>query len=104
LIEEIVGDITDDVRVDEDDIKPIRQNEYLVDGSTRIDDVNETLGTELECDEIETIGGYVLTILGRFPEKGEVIDDVKNSGIKFVVENIDKNRIELLKLERLATE
>jgi putative hemolysin len=104
LIEEIVGDIIDDVRIDEEEIKPIRNNEYLVDGSTRIDDVNDTLGIELVCDDIETIGGYVLTLLGRFPTKGEVIDDNENSGIKFVVENIDKNRIELLKLEKLTAE
>jgi putative hemolysin len=104
LIEEIVGDIIDDVRTDEEEIKPIRKNEYLVDGGTRIDDVNDTLGTELVCDDIETIGGYVLTLLGRFPVKGEVIDDKENSGIKFVVENMDKNRIELLKLEKLSAE
>lgn len=100
LIEEIVGDIIDDVRADEDEIKSIRNDQFLVDGSTRIDDVNEKLGTELNCDDIETIGGYVLSLLGRFPEKGEVIDDTQASGIKFVVENMDKNRIELLRLEK----
>ncbi len=95
LIEEIVGDIIDEIRDDEEEITPIREDEYLVDGSTKLDDVNEALGTDFENDDIESIGGYVLAILGRFPDKGEIVED-KNA--KFYIEEIDKNRIEKLKI------
>ncbi len=95
LIEEIVGDIIDEIRDDEEEITSIKKDEYLVDGSTKLDDVNEALGTELENDDIESIGGYVIAIIGRFPEKGEVIED---DTVRFCIEEIDKNRIEKLKI------
>ncbi len=95
LIEEIVGDIIDEIRDDEEEITSIKEDEYLVDGSTRLDDVNEILGTDFENDEIESIGGYVIAIIGRFPDKGEVVED---ENAKFYIEEIDKNRIEKLKI------
>lgn len=95
LIEEIVGDIIDEIRDDEEEITTIKEDEYLVDGSTKLDDVNETLGTDFENDDIESIGGYVIAIIGRFPDKGEVVEDEK---AKFYIEEIDKNRIEKLKI------
>ena len=95
LIEEIVGNIIDDTRDDEEDIVKIKDEEFIVNGATRLDDVNDILETDFENDEIESIGGYVISIIGRFPEKGEVIDDEKAS---FVIEKIDKNRIEKLRI------
>ena len=95
LIEEIVGDIIDDERDDEEEIQSISENEFLVDGSTKLDDVNDKLNTDFENDDIESIGGYVIALIGRFPEKGEVVDD---NDVKFYIEEIDKNRIVKLKI------
>lgn len=95
LIEEIVGDIIDETRDDEEEIQFIQEGEFLVDGSTKLDDVNDTLGTDFENDDIESIGGYVIAIIGRFPEKGEIVEDEK---AKFYIEEIDKNRIVKLKI------
>lgn len=95
LIEEIVGNIIDDTRDDEEDIVKIKDDEFIVNGATKLDDVNDILETDFENDEIESIGGYVISIIGRFPEKGEVIDDEKAG---FVIEKIDKNRIEKLRV------
>ena len=95
LIEEIVGDIIDDERDDEEEIQTISENEFLVDGSTKLDDVNDKLGTDFENDDIESIGGYVIALIGRFPEKGEIVED---NNVKFYIEEIDKNRIVKLKI------
>ncbi|MDO4301621.1 MAG: hemolysin family protein [Clostridia bacterium] len=95
LIQEIVGDIIDEERDDEEEIQSINDGEYLVDGSTKLDDVNDVLGTDFENDDIESIGGYVIAIIDRFPEKGEVVED---TAAKFFIEEIDKNRIVKLKI------
>ena len=95
LIQEIVGDIIDEARDDEEEIQMLEEGQFLVDGSTKLDDVNDTLGTDFENDDIESIGGYVIAIIGRFPEKGEVIED---EFAEFYIEEIDKNRIEKLKI------
>lgn len=95
LIQEIVGDIIDEVRDDEEEIQPINDIEFLVDGSTKLDDVNDKLGTDFVNDDIESIGGYVIAIIGRFPEKGEIVED---ECAKFCIEEIDKNRIVKLKI------
>ncbi len=96
IVEEIVGDISDEYDEDEDlGIKVIKEDEYLVNGSVRIDDLNDLIGTKMESEEFDSIGGFVLGILGRFPEKNE---EVSFENIKFIIEEIDKNRIEKIRI------
>lgn len=95
LIEEIVGDIIDSERDDEEEIQKISDNEFLIYGSTKLDDVNDVLGTDFENDDIESIGGYVIAIIDRFPKKGETVEMGR---AKFCIDEIDKNRIEKLRI------
>lgn len=96
LLEEIVGEIDDEYDDDtETDIQVIKTNEYIVSGSYRIDELNEHIGTEIESDEFDSIGGYLIGILGTFPENNEVIE---SDNIKFIVEEVDKNRIKKIRL------
>lgn len=96
LLEEIVGEIDDEFDEDrETDIETIRKNEYMVSGSYRLDDLNDNIGTDIESEEFDSIGGYLIGILGTFPENGEVIE---TDGIKFIVEEVDKNRIKKIKM------
>ena len=60
LVEVIVGDIEDEYDEDEDDIIVIKEDEYIVDGSTRISEVNELIGTSIETEEFDAIGGYLI--------------------------------------------
>ncbi len=100
MVEEIVGEIADEFDDDEDDdIELVKENEYLVDGTTRIDDINEMLGTQLKSDDVETIGGYVIGILGRFALAGETVD---TDGLEIKVEEIEKNRITKLRIKLLC--
>lgn len=95
LVEEIVGDIEDEYDDKDEEIQVIKEDEYIVDGSTRIDFLNEMIGTNIESEDFDSIGGFVIGILGRLPEPGE---NVEYDHIKFIVEDIDKNRIEKLRV------
>lgn len=94
LIEELVGDFA--AGDQENDIQLIKDDEYIVDGTAKIDDVNEMIGTNIESESVETIGGYIISLIGRFPAEGEIIQD---SNIIFHILEVDKKRILKLKLE-----
>lgn len=95
LIEEIVGEIEDEYDVEEEEICKIKENEYLVDGSTKIDELNDSIGTQLESEDFESIGGYVIGILGYIPLQGET---VTHENMTFTIEEVDKNRISKLRI------
>lgn len=96
LLEEIVGEIDDEYDDDtETDVQVIKTNEYIVSGSFRLDELNEHIGTNIESEEFDSIGGYLIGILGTFPENNEVIE---SDDIKFIVEEVDKNRIKKIRL------
>ncbi|PPS79223.1 hemolysin [Clostridioides difficile] len=87
LVEVIVGDIEDEYDEEEDEIQVIKEDEYIVDGSTKIGDVNELIGVNLESEEFDSIGGFIIGHLSRLPEENEVIE-VDN--IRFCIESIEK--------------
>ncbi len=90
LLEEIVGDIQDEYDDFEIDIQVIKEDEYLVNGSTKLAIINEMIGTNLESENFDSIGGFIIGELGRLPEESERIE---YHNIKLIVENMDKNRI-----------
>lgn len=96
MVEEIVGEIIDEYDMEEEGIFIVNENEYIVDGTTRIDDLNEILGSQLHSDSVETISGYIIGILGRFAQEGEVVE---TDGFTFTVVAIDKNRIDKLNVK-----
>ncbi len=95
LVEVIVGDIDDEYDEEEEEIIKVSDNEYLVEGSTKISDVNEMLGINFESEEFDSIGGFIIGYLKRIPEENELIE-VEN--VKFNVESIDKNRINKIRI------
>lgn len=95
IVEEIVGEIEDEYDDEEEEIEVIKDNEFVVDGSTRLEDFNEMVGTELESEEVDTIAGYILLLLGNFPQSGQ---EIEAEGLRIVVEEMDKNRIEKLRV------
>ncbi|MEA4816181.1 MAG: hemolysin family protein [Lachnospiraceae bacterium] len=95
LLEEIVGDISDEYDINENDIIRLKDNEYLVNGSAKLDDVNDILGTSFTSEDFDSLGGYVIGMLGRFPVEKEKFS---SEDADFIIEKTDKNRIEKLKL------
>lgn len=95
LIEEIVGDITDEYDEFETEIYVVKEDEYIVDGSVRIEDINELLGISIESEEFDSIGGFIIGVLGRFPN---VKEEIEFGNYKFVIEELDKNRIRKIRI------
>ncbi|WP_026478005.1 HlyC/CorC family transporter [Alkaliphilus transvaalensis] len=96
LIEEIVGEIQDEYDEHEiEEIKVISENEFIVEGSAKITLVNEMLNTNIESENFDSIGGFIIGELGRLPKIGEVIEF---NGSKFKVEILDKNRIKSIRV------
>ena len=98
ILEEIVGEIRDEYDKDETDaIRPLKKaGEYLIDGSTNLDDINEELDTDLHSELYDSLGGYIIEYLDRLPKKGEKI--LLENGIKLIVQVVKKNRIEVVHL------
>ena len=96
LLEEIVGEIRDEYDEDEvEDIKEIQpEREYVVQGSAKLDDINEALHINLESEDYDSIGGYIIEQLDCLPREGESV--TLEDGMHLVVDELDKNRIELV--------
>lgn len=96
LIEEIVGEIRDEYDEDENEnIKQISENQYDIDASIKLDDLNDAIGTELHSDDYDSLGGLVIEILDRLPDEGDV---ATADNISILVTSIVKNRIERVTL------
>ena len=92
LLEEIVGEIRDEYDEDEDEyIKKVSKDCYLIDGNRKLDDINDELGTNLESEDYDSIAGLVLQILDRMPTAGEEVQTP--DGIRIKVESLNQNRI-----------
>lgn len=95
LLEEIVGEIEDEYDELEEEIEVVKEDEYIVDGRIRLDDLSDLIGVKMESEEFDSIGGFVIGQLGRIPEPKE---EVSYENMRFVVEEIDKNRIKKVRI------
>lgn len=92
LIEEIVGDIRDEYDSDEEDsIQCISENEYIADGNTKLNDINEIIGLHIESDDYDSIAGHIIGLLDHLPSQGESVED---DHVIYTVDAVDKNRID----------
>lgn len=94
LLEEIVGEIRDEYDEDEEeDLKEIQPGkEYIALGSAKLDDINEALSIHLESEDYDSVGGYIIEQLDSLPSHGQSV--TLENGIRLVVDELDKNRIE----------
>src|SRR3990172_3619330 len=100
VLEQIVGDIADEYDIDEETmILPREGGEFVVKALTPLADFNARLGTELAHDDIDTIGGLVMTTMGHVPRRGE---GVEIGGLRFEVLRADSRRAHLLKVTPVA--
>ncbi len=92
LLEEIVGEIRDEYDQDEEEfIQEVDERTYLVEGSMKLDDINNALGTNLDSEDYDSIGGIIIECLNHLPEDGEEVSLA--DGIRLQVKGIDQNRI-----------
>lgn len=92
LIEEIVGDIRDEYDSDEEDsIQCISEYEFIADGNTKLDDINEIIGLNIESNDYDSIAGHIIGLLDHLPCQGETVE---NNHVIYTVDSVDKNRID----------
>ena len=90
LVEESVGDITDEYDAVEPSLERLEGGGIRAPGNTPIDEVGEALKITLPDEESDTLGGFVFNALGRVPEQGEEFSFLN---FKFRVERIERRRI-----------
>lgn len=96
VVESIFGEINDEFdEIEELNIEVIKENEYVINGNVRLDELNELLNTNFESEEFESFGGFIIGILGRLPKTGEI---VHYKSYKFIVEKVEKNRINKIRI------
>ena len=97
IIEEIVGEIHDEDEIDaEDAYIQMDTHTYSVDARLNLIELNERLGTELEAENIDTIGGFVVDHLGRVPEQDT---QFTYRGIRFTILEADERRIQRIHIQ-----
>ena len=93
ILEEIVGEIRDEYDENEEEfLKEITREEFVVEGSMNLDDLNDRLDLDLSSEDYDSLGGFIIEQLDRLPEKGDEI--TTENGIRMVVDSLDKNRVE----------
>lgn len=96
MLEEIVGEIRDEYDEDEEEsLIQVKEREYLVEGSMKLDDLNDRLNLNLESEDYDSLGGLVIGLLDHLPDEGE---EVVYEKIRLVVETVDKNRIDRIRM------
>lgn len=103
LIEEIVGNIFDEYDDVENEIEEVSSDEFIIEGLTNIDDVEEKIHGRLPVDEYETLSGFILGQIGRFPEENELIE-FEFENYRYLVLEIDDKVITKVKVTKLTEE
>src|SRR5262245_51807522 len=98
VLEELVGDIQDEFDTEEQEFKKISANEFTVDGTLGLYELNDLAKLELESPDVSTIGGYVTHLLGHLPKQGE---QVRIDGYLVTVSQTDARRVKESHFRRL---
>ncbi len=105
IIEEIVGEIEDEYDEEEAEIEKIDEQTYVISGFTALDDINEEIGTDLESENSETIGGFLIDILGEIPDDDEREQRIiEYENLVFKILSVKERRIETVELFILPEE
>ncbi len=100
LLEEIVGEIRDEYDTEEPILQQLGPDRFIFNARMPLDDVSELLDTELEAENVDTLGGFIYSQLGHVPEAGETVEW---EGWRFTVLSVVSRRIEKVRVERLES-
>jgi putative hemolysin len=93
IIEEVMGNIDDEYDEEEPKIQVVEEDTYRIDGTMYLDDINDELQTDLESENIETLGGLLIEILGEIPGDGNPGTVVHYGRYTFTIESVQDRRI-----------
>jgi len=97
LLEEIVGEIRDEYDVESETVTDEGNGTFVFSGKVSVDEVRDRLGVEIEREGFETVGGFLLSHLGRMPYVGETIEV---DGLVFEVLEVERRRITKVRARR----
>ena len=98
IIEQVVGDIDDEYDEEDEIIDKIDDKTYLVDGDVSLEDLDEELGIDLTSETSETIGGFLIDMLGEIPDENDVGRIITFENYQFKIMAIQDRRIERVKI------
>ena len=97
LVEEIVGPVGDELAPSEKDFEVIDTHTFEIDGSMRVEEVNEQMSLGLPEGDYETVAGFILSLLGRIPKENE---HLRYRDLKLVIKELNGVKIEKILLTR----
>ena len=103
ILEEIVGNIMDEYDADENHIEKKGDNEYLIEGMTKLEDLEERFGIDFGDSEFETLNGFLISKLDRIPDENEN-SEIREYGYSFKIMNVEKNVIQSVLVTKLPDE
>ncbi|MBS1967923.1 MAG: HlyC/CorC family transporter [Chloroflexi bacterium SZAS-1] len=98
LIEEIVGELDDELEHDESELKTIDEHTSVVEGQIRVEDVNAELDLDIPPGDYETLAGFILARMGRLPNNG---DSLAYNGVRLTVLEMQGPRIKRIEIKRV---
>lgn len=103
ILEEIVGNIMDEYDEDIEYIEAKGEDEYVMDGRTRLEELEERFGISFEDEEFETLNGFLIARLDKIPEPDEQFD-VDYRGFNFKILSVENKMIQSVLVTRLSEE
>jgi len=104
IIEQIVGDIADEFDEDDRVIEKISDSEFIVDGNVYLDDLADELHVDLESENSETVGGFIIDLMGEIPKEEVKYKPIQYGNLSFTILEVKDRRIEKMKIEILPEE
>lgn len=98
LVEAIMGNIRDEYDDEEEEIAVVSENIFTIDGTTYIEEVNELVGDIIPEGDYDTLGGFIISLLGFLPKDGDM-NEVIFENIKFTILNVEERRIGKVRVE-----
>ena len=103
IIEEIVGNILDEYDDEEEIIEQTEDDTYLVDGLIELTELNKLIGAGIECEDFETLNGFLISILKKIPEEGSN-EEIEAFGFCFKIIEVSGNVIRKVEITRISNE
>ncbi len=94
IIEEVMGDIDDEYDEEEQELTKIGDDLYMIEGSMDLNDINEELGTNLESEDSETVGGLIIDTFGEIPDENDIGKEIFVDNVVFTINAVKDRRIE----------
>ncbi len=104
IIEEVMGDIDDEYDEEDPEIESVTRDTYKLDGSMDLDDIDEELGIDLQSESSETIGGFLIDILGEIPDEDDLGKEIPYDRYIFTIDSVKDRRIEGITMKILPPE